>query len=77
MLNVMIVHALLCNLFLFMHACVVAQSTLCTLSSVLLSLKLLNNPLDLNSVTEHYRINLSMLKSKNHASDLVCKLQLK
>ena len=38
-MNVMIVHVLLRNLFLyklFMHACVVAQSTLCTLSSVLL-----------------------------------------
>ena len=49
MLNVMIVHALLCNLFvykLFMHACMVAQSTLCTLSSVLLS-SLLNNPPEL------------------------------
>ena len=44
-LYVMIVHALLCNLFLyklFMHACVVAQSTLCTLSVLLSSL--LNNP---------------------------------
>ena len=39
-MNVMIVHALLCNFFLyklFMHACVVAPSTLDTLSSVLLS----------------------------------------
>ena len=51
-MNVMIVHVLLCNLFLyklFMHACVVAQSTLCTLSSVLLSflsrIILLNRPL--------------------------------
>ena len=38
----------LCNLFLyklFMHTCVAAQSTLCTLS-VLLSFSLLNNPLE-------------------------------
>ena len=38
-MNVMIVHVLLRNLFLyklFMHACVVAQTTLCMLSSVLL-----------------------------------------
>ena len=50
-MNVMIVHVLLCNLFLyklFMHACIVAESTLCTLSSVLL-LFLSNNPLESTS----------------------------
>ena len=51
-MNVMIVHVLYCNLFLyklFMHACVVAESTLCTLSSVLLSFSLSNNPLESTS----------------------------
>ena len=51
-MNVMIVHALLCNLFLyklFMHSCVVAESTLCMLSSVLLSFLSRINPLESTS----------------------------
>ena len=61
-MNVMLVHALLCNLFLyklFMHACVVAESTLCMLSSVLLSFLSQINPLESTStrsqnITEWY-----------------------
>ena len=61
-MNVMIVHALLCNLFLyklFMHSCVVAESTLCMLFSVLLSFLSRINPLESTStqsqnITEWY-----------------------
>ena len=80
-MNVMIVHALLCNLFLyklFMHSCVVAESTFCMLSSVLLSFLSRINPLESTStqsqnITEWYFFFLLHRRSK--LERLVQKLQ--
>ena len=64
-MNVMIVHVLLRNLFLyklFMHACVVVQSTLCSSPLYCYCFSLLNNPPESTSTlsqnitvrTKHY-----------------------